>query len=254
MEEDKNKMNGPEGDVVAKAAEKARLLSTLFDTIKKANDFLSAEELELALESLKLASFEIREREEAEITATRKDKLLGEHPLHTHRELYDRGIPHPTKHRLILSEIRESSERMCGGEYGAVILETHTGQLLQDPNIIVAHAPRRRTVGIHLRTDHILYGSLRPHRVLHEHFPRKILQQFMLIGMATDMMPLRIYLTDQFGMMVGHPSQAEECGGQPSSLQLLQYLVHPQLQAVLIFLPIHVRPDTVAIPILHIES
>lgn len=66
MKEEKNKMNRPSGDVVVNATERARLLSTLFDTIKRANDFLSADDLDLALESLKLASMEIREREEAE--------------------------------------------------------------------------------------------------------------------------------------------------------------------------------------------
>ena len=78
MEEERNKMNNPSGDVVANAAERARLLSTLFDTIKKANDFLSADELELALESLKLASMEIREKEEAERRRKQAEKEARE--------------------------------------------------------------------------------------------------------------------------------------------------------------------------------
>ncbi len=65
-------------DVVLKAAEKTRLLNTLFDTIKKANDFLSSDELNLALETLKLASIEIREKEEIERRRKKAEKEARE--------------------------------------------------------------------------------------------------------------------------------------------------------------------------------
>ena len=53
-------------DVAAKAAEKAKLLKTFYDTIQKADEFLSADDLLVAMESLKVASMEVREKEEAE--------------------------------------------------------------------------------------------------------------------------------------------------------------------------------------------
>ena len=63
---DINTVSNNKDDVVARAAEKSKLLNTLFNAIKQANDYLSSDELNLALQSLKLASQEIREREEAE--------------------------------------------------------------------------------------------------------------------------------------------------------------------------------------------
>ena len=53
-----------EGDVALLAKQKSTLLYRFCETIKKGGEILSAEDLDIAIESLKLAHSDIKDREE----------------------------------------------------------------------------------------------------------------------------------------------------------------------------------------------
>ena len=53
-----------EGDVAVLAKQKSTLLYQFYETIKNGGDILSAEDLDIAIESLKLAQPDIKDREE----------------------------------------------------------------------------------------------------------------------------------------------------------------------------------------------
>ena len=53
-----------EGDVAVLAKQKSTLLYQFYETIKNGGDILSAEDLDIAIESLKLAQLDIKDREE----------------------------------------------------------------------------------------------------------------------------------------------------------------------------------------------
>ena len=53
-----------EGDVALLAKQKSTLLYRFYETIKNGGEILSAEDLDIAIESLKLAQLDIKDREE----------------------------------------------------------------------------------------------------------------------------------------------------------------------------------------------
>ena len=53
-----------EGDVAVLAKQKSNLLYQFYETIKNGGDILSAEDLDIAIESLKLAQLDVKDREE----------------------------------------------------------------------------------------------------------------------------------------------------------------------------------------------
>ena len=53
-----------EGDVAVLAKQKSTLLYQFYETIKNGGEILSAEDLDIAIESLKLAQLDIKDREE----------------------------------------------------------------------------------------------------------------------------------------------------------------------------------------------
>ena len=53
-----------EGDVALLAKQKSTLLYQFYETIKNGGEILSAEDLDIAIESLKLAQLDIKDREE----------------------------------------------------------------------------------------------------------------------------------------------------------------------------------------------
>ena len=76
----------------------------------------------------------------------------------------------------------------------------------------------------------------------------------MLVGMTTDLVPSIGYSTNNSGMLLGNPSQTEECSPEVATIECFENFIHSR-RADFEFIPFEILRIIVAIvPVFYVES
>ena len=77
----------------------------------------------------------------------------------------------------------------------------------------------------------------------------------MLVGMTTDLVPSIGYSTNNSGMLLGNPSQTEECSPEVATIECFENFIHSFVEPDFEFIPLEIlRIIVMIVPVFYVES
>ena len=77
----------------------------------------------------------------------------------------------------------------------------------------------------------------------------------MLVGMTTDLVSSISYSTNNSGMLLGNPSQTEECSSEVATIECFENFIHSFVEPDFEFIPFEIlRIIVMIVPVFYVKS